>query len=113
MSVSLTMNADKKVWYKEPWPWILMALPATAVVAGIITLLLAIRSNDGLVADDYYKQGLGINKVLARQEMAAKMGLKARVDLSGSKVVLQLSGREGMALPEKLRFLSLTSDESR
>ena len=55
-------------WYREPWPWILMSVPATAVVAGIITLWLAVSSADGLVAEDYYKQGLAINRVIEREE---------------------------------------------
>lgn len=57
-------------WTKEPWPWIVMAPPAAAVLAGIATLWIAVASADGLVAEDYYKQGLGINKVIAREERA-------------------------------------------
>ena len=49
-------------WYREPWPWLLMAGPAVVVVAGLFTAWLAVVHEDGLVADDYYKQGLGINK---------------------------------------------------
>ena len=51
-------------WYRDPWPWILMAGPAAVVVAGAITLWIAFASADGLVAGDYYKQGLAINQVI-------------------------------------------------
>ncbi|RPI42555.1 MAG: hypothetical protein EHM59_17550, partial [Betaproteobacteria bacterium] len=51
-----------KPWYREPWPWLLMAAPAAAVLAGAVTLALAIQSYDGLVAEDYYKQGLAVNQ---------------------------------------------------
>ncbi len=40
-----------KPWYREPWPWLLMAGPAIVVVAGFLTLGFAIQSADGLVAD--------------------------------------------------------------
>jgi hypothetical protein len=66
-------------WYKERWTWLLMLMPATAIVAGGITLWLAIKSFDGLVTDDYYKQGLAINQTLARANTAQDMGLLARV----------------------------------
>jgi hypothetical protein len=88
------MNADgarAKPWYREPWPWILMSGPATVVVAGLVTAWLAVRSDDGLVADDYYKQGLAINRVLSRSEAAARRGIRAELRLTGSRVRVLLS----------------------
>jgi hypothetical protein len=64
-----------------------MAGPAVVVVAGFITLWLAIASYDGLVADDYYKRGLGINRMLERSERAAALGLAAVVDLDAHGAV--------------------------
>ena len=32
-------------WYREPWPWILMAGPAIVVVAGFATLFIADRKS--------------------------------------------------------------------
>jgi hypothetical protein len=43
--------APPRPWYREPRPWILMAGPAAAVVAGAVTLWLALASADGIVAD--------------------------------------------------------------
>lgn len=53
-------------WHAEPWPWLLMAGPALVAVALVATGWLAIRSDDGLVAQDYYKRGLLINQTLKR-----------------------------------------------
>jgi uncharacterized protein len=39
-------------WYREPWPWLLMAGPAIVVVAGLYTAYLAVTTNDALVAGD-------------------------------------------------------------
>ncbi len=66
-------------WYREPWPWLVMSGPAIVVVAGVITAVIAFRTSDGLVADDYYKQGLGINQILKRDEKALAMGLTAEL----------------------------------
>lgn len=92
-----------KPWYKQPWPWFLIAFPVTAILAGVVTLVLAIRSNDGLVADDYYKQGLGINRDLARVETARRLGLSAGVSLRDGHVQVVLVGKPGWVPPDTLR----------
>ena len=70
-------------WYRQAWPWFLIAVPATAVVGGIITAILAVRSYDGPVTADYYKQGLAINEEVARADLARALGLRARVEVAG------------------------------
>jgi hypothetical protein len=97
-------------WYRQRWPWLLMAGPAIVVVAGFVTLWLAISSNDGLVADDYYKRGLGINRTLERSERAAALGLVAVVDLdaSGAVQVMLTSTVPGLeAAPAQVRLTLL------
>jgi hypothetical protein len=66
-------------WYREPWPWFLMLGPAVVVVAGFATMAVAFRTNDTLVADDYYREGLGINRTMSREEHAGDLHLAARV----------------------------------
>ena len=43
-------------WYREPYVWLLIAFPAVAVLAGLITLALAIASDDD-VPDDAPAKG--------------------------------------------------------
>jgi hypothetical protein len=45
-------------WYKQFWPWFIIALPAAAVVAGFFTLWLAISNPDHLVIDNKEYQRL-------------------------------------------------------
>ena len=56
-------NASPK-WYRQRWPWLLISGPAIVVVASLTSAWLAITTDDGLVASDYYKQGLLINRKL-------------------------------------------------
>ena len=60
-------------WFREPWPWLIMLGPFVVVIAGLVTAVIAFRGADGLVADDYYKQGLAINRVLEREQRALAM----------------------------------------
>jgi len=43
---------DIRPWYKEPWPWVAIAIPGAAVIMGIITFYLAVTYPDHLVVDD-------------------------------------------------------------
>ena len=79
-------------WYREPWPWLLMMGPAIVVVAGVFTAWLAVSHEDALVADDYYKRGLAINKEIGREARAASLRLNARVLFGSHRVRVFLSG---------------------
>ncbi|MFZ5509217.1 MAG: FixH family protein [Pseudomonadota bacterium] len=98
-------KAAPRKWYREPWPWLLMAGPAVAVLAGIFTTWLAVKSNDGLVADDYYKQGVAINKTLARDERARALGLQGSLELAAGETVLRLEAKAAVELPTRLHLV--------
>jgi hypothetical protein len=102
---------DHKPWYQQPWVWLLIALPATAVVAGMISLYLAVTTSDGLVVDDYYARGMHINLELARDRAAQAHGLEAHLDINmaGNRVTVTLASHD-YALPReiKLSFLHPT-----
>ncbi len=99
----MTLRSDNQPWYKHRWPWILIAGPAAVVVAGVITLVLAVTSFDGLVTDDYYKQGLTVNQRLQRDHAASQLGLHADLMRSDQNVrMLITSDTSGAVLPEVL-----------
>ncbi len=81
-------------WYKHRWPWILMAGPGIVVVASAITLYLALKSNDGLVAEDYYKQGLSINRVLEKDNQARKLGISAHLNFADDRLDVSLKSKQ-------------------
>jgi hypothetical protein len=118
--------AQLQPWYREPWPWLLMAGPATVVLAGAITTYLAVATSDGLVADDYYKRGLAINQTLSRDAAARERNYRAQVTFAPGygRVFISLSG--GGPVPAALvlrlshparpaldRLLTLPLDEHR
>ncbi|WP_018411733.1 FixH family protein [Methyloversatilis thermotolerans] len=97
-------------WYRHRWPWILMAGPFIVVVAGIVTAWLAIRSNDALVADDYYKQGLSINRTLERERRAEMLGLEVTLSAvpeanDATRLDVVLKARDAADLPTRIRML--------
>lgn len=97
-------------WYRQMWPWLLMLMPATALVGGVITYWLAAHSNNALVTDDYYKEGKAINLDLARDRFARDSRLVAEIApapaAAGGETAVQLRLRaaDGFAFPDRLRL---------
>ena len=79
-------------WYRQFWPWFLILLPGTAVVASLYTLIIANQYADDLVVDDYYKEGLAINRQLKRQNEARVLELKAIFTSQQRQLDIQLEG---------------------
>ena len=81
-------------WYKQFWPWFIFGLPACVVVASIITVIIAFQNQDSLVADNYYKKGLGINRLLAQDNVAKRFALAADVSIDAliGELRLQMRG---------------------
>lgn len=95
-------------WYRQAWPWLLIAPPAAAVIGGIATITLAVRSADGVVAADYYKRGLAINDQLARTQRAQTLGIRGTLTVlgidGGDAVRLHLEAREPLPADAALKL---------
>lgn len=70
------------------WPGILIAGPASVIVACIITAFFVVQHPDGLVASDYYKQGKAINAQLAQLRRAEALGLSSMKMVATNQAVL-------------------------
>lgn len=56
-------DMDTGPWWREPWPWILMAGPAAAIIGCIITIVLAVQNySDQDMNDGGVKRGLVVSK---------------------------------------------------
>jgi hypothetical protein len=90
-----------------------MSLPVAAVLGGLVTLWLAVKSDDGLVASDYYRRGLAINQTLSRRHEAERGQYSARVTFSadGRSVRLQLKGNGALPGAVQLRLAHPTRAE--
>ncbi|HEY6897915.1 MAG TPA: FixH family protein [Rhodocyclaceae bacterium] len=99
---------QSKPWYREPWPWILRSGPALVIIASFISAWIAIRSDDGLVEDDYYRKGLAAEKTVARSELAAKQGIEARVKLQSDRVSVAVSAIDTTFKPPVALILTMS-----
>ncbi|MFZ1417850.1 MAG: FixH family protein [Burkholderiaceae bacterium] len=81
-------------WYKQFWPWVLIGLPTSVVIASVVTYFLAINGMDSVISKDYYKEGLAVNADLERDKKAADLGLSADITIDGQNVTMKLSAND-------------------
>lgn len=99
---SSAQPVDSRPWYKQFWPWFIMILPAIAVVGGISTLIIAVKNADDVVADDWYKQGRGINRSMAEEDLAQRLGLSLTLTQSDQQARATLSSAQPLPWPNQL-----------
>ena len=73
MGLAQPSQAAPAPWWKFGYVWMVIAGPAIVVVAGFATLWLALANPESLVAEDYYRQGIEINKTLAAEKEKSLM----------------------------------------
>ncbi len=89
-------NEPSKPWHKYPLVWMMLSIPFSAVIMGGVMLWLAIDTDDGLVADDYYKQGMEINDVISLDKKATALQLNAIIKFSSNGDVINLEFDKGL-----------------
>ena len=91
-------------WHQEPLVWMLLAIPLSSVLVGGIMLWLAVTNEDGLVANDYYKRGLEINRTLGRDAVAARHQVTAELGFIGEtgRITADVRAAPGFDYPPAL-----------
>lgn len=87
---SMTQTVSKP-WYRQFWPWFLIAIPLSSVIMGVVMITLAVNGKDSLVRDDWYKDGMAINQRLDKRNLARQLGIKASITLNNSSGDLYLA----------------------
>ncbi|MCG6938202.1 MAG: FixH family protein [Gammaproteobacteria bacterium] len=105
MTNTIVLSKNNKPWYRFPLVWMLVAIPFSAVIMGVVMVWLAVDTNDGLVVDDYYKQGLEINRVIERDKKAAELGISAVIVFDNSARIIKTKFDKGslVTFPERLQ----------
>ena len=67
VSQSPNLQAAPRPWWKEPYVWMVIAGPLSAVVACIITAFYILQGPDRLVPEDHFDEG----RLMSREVKAA------------------------------------------
>ena len=94
-----------KPWYRQFWPWFIIALPTAAVVGSISTAIIASKDGVNLVAEDYYKQGKEINQDLSKFDRSEALNIRFALEVNSHE--LTLKPVSGDIPPGQALYLSL------
>ena len=97
------MNQDSAPWYKQVWLWLVLAPLIMVISASFFMIYLAISSDDGVVVDNFYKDGLAIKVRAQQDEYAAQRDIKAELKVENQMINLKLSGHLD-TLPSQLKL---------
>ena len=91
-------------WYKQFWLWFIVTPLLVVFVLGFTMLYLAIKTNDGVVVDNYYKDGKGIFVRNDEDALARAKDLRANLLWVDDRLLVTLTGNL-TPLPEALKLL--------
>ena len=100
-------DQDTKPWYRQFWPWFIIALPASAVVASLYTVSLAVRTTDSLVVTSEDGMDVVAERHRMAETMAMDLGLRARIDFDteSGAILATVSASEAPEWPKTLDLL--------
>ena len=79
----------------NPVFWLMWALPGSAVVAGLTTLAIALRSADRPLPEAYHWEGERLDADFARQHAAVTLGVSVTFEATGGRCLAHLSSSAG------------------
>ncbi|EWH12276.1 hypothetical protein DS2_01105 [Catenovulum agarivorans DS-2] len=95
-------NEDVRPWYKEPWPWVLIAIILIPVLVAAVRLSIYREYKVEMVVDDYYKKGKAINQEFDREKLASEYGIAIFADITDDSIVLDLNANRKAPRPASL-----------
>ncbi len=105
---SISPTHEKRAWYRQFWPWFLMAIPFTSVTYSLCAVYLFAQNSVHLVEEDYYKKGKAINLDRGRLNLAQALSISGELSLNQS-AYFQLDKGELPQFPAlKIRFIHPT-----
>ena len=105
MAQQLHGDGSQAPWYRQFWPWFLIALPASVVAASMFTIWLATRSPNPMVVDDYSRIARSTEQRRERDLAAAALGVEARIRILPGVGLVELELFPASLQPAGLQLL--------
>ncbi len=96
------MAADENAWYRQFYVWLIIFLPACAVIASFATLYIAAQNPPEMAVADYTSIEAIAAEQQARDRRATELGMSARLEFNGNSVSAKLLSDSLTTLPTAL-----------
>ncbi|MEM1079996.1 MAG: FixH family protein [Pseudomonadota bacterium] len=93
-------------WYRQFWPWFVLALLLWGISSSLITLTFAVRNPPEMMTGDYAKLGKALVDTHVRADRAEAMGLSAAIERGDEGWTLRLSALAPTELDEQLLLVA-------
>ena len=97
-------QTDTTPWYRQFWPWFILAILGWGVVSASITLSVALKNPPHMMTGDYEKLGKALVDTHVRADRAESLGLAARLRAEEGAWRLRL-GPDASELPAESLLL--------
>lgn len=99
-------QTDTVPWYKQFWPWFILAILGWGVVSASITLSVAVRNPPQMMTGDYAKLGKALVDTHERADRADALGLAGRLTMNDGRVRLELDRAGSASIGDALMLLA-------
>lgn len=108
--MTLEQHEDDGPWYKQFWAWFVFTPLIIVVIASLSMVVLAFKTKDDTVSDDYYKIGKMINQQFTPENKAHELGITAELkfDLLSGEVLLSSSMPDDALFDDQSLLLQLS-----
>lgn len=104
--MSLEESPAIQPWYRQFWPWVLIGLPGSVVIASFVTLGIALKHPDSDVKDDYHREGFSVHRDMDAQRLANELAVSAELqaNVETTDISVKLQG-DFASPPKQLKLL--------
>ena len=98
-------QTDTTPWYRQFWPWFILAILGWGVVSASITLTVALKNPPHMMTGDYAKLGKALVDTHVRADRAEALGLAGTLRVERDAWMLQLDPEASELSAEALLLL--------
>ncbi len=95
---------DVQPWYKQFWPWFIIALLSSSVIASLTTVWISMQTTDSLVVKSGDDVQMVAERRVSAEQLASELGLAALLDIDPRTGAVAVAMRSGIlaSTPQQL-----------
>lgn len=86
---------DVQPWYRQFWPWFIIALLSSSVIAGLTTVWISLQTTDSLVVSSGDDVQMIAERRISAEQLASELGLAALLDINVGTGAISVAMQSG------------------
>jgi len=106
-------HRDTTPWYRQFWPWFILAILSWGVVSATITLTVALKNPPHMMTGDYARLGKALVDTHVRADRAEALGLAGTLLADQGQWLLRLDASADLAAAQLMLLVQHPTDSAR